>query len=712
MLICPVCGKLNAEGSSNCDLCGAPVASAEHQRVPGQAGSAAPEAVSGPVCAVCKRTNRPISVFCAFCGYRLSTSRGPQPYVLPNGDKDRQNQGSAPGIPSNEAGNIPSGTVLKRRYRILRKIAQGGMGAVYESTDMTAPAGTRWAVKEMSPASLPAPERAQAIADFRKEAQMLAALRHPNLPTVVETFEELGKNFLVMEFVPGHTLQNVLDGTPGFLPEERIRVWARQLFDVMKYLHAQDPPIVYRDLKPANVMLLEGTERIKLIDFGIARFHKAGKSRDTEAFGTAGYAPPEQYGKGQTDQRSDVYALGATLHYLATKHDPGLSPFNWLPVRQYNPALSPQLESALQVALNLDPQRRFATVREFAATIGLDSPSVSPLAQQPVEASPPKVVEPAPPARPRASSQGSTRQRSSGSKPGVTINARPRPQPAQPAAPKTDRPATARPAATAPAEAPAAALPPVVMPVAPAAAPAPAPAVQIHRPAPPAPDHQTSGPAPSTDIGAAPALAVSERLVDLGEARWNSKPVRRLSLLNVGGGEMKGTVQSMQPWVALNVQSFQGNAQTIEVRVKKRLLPFARVELHVPNLFAIIWLRTRKSLLFIGLWFWILLLLASSLGRYLPWMLGAAAGALVLAQGLMWWWALHVRLLVPAEKLNSGSLLVKSSGGEQKIEVRVKAQPSWVRTALGWVIAALLMFAELAALMWILLTMMGYEIPI
>ena len=200
--------------------------------------------------------------------------------------------------------------------------------------------------------------------------------------------------------------------------------------------------------------------------------------------------------------------------------------------------------------------------------------------------------------------------------------------------------------------------------------------------------------------------------MDLGEARWNSKPVRRISLLNVGGGEMKGTVHSMQPWVALNVQSFRGNAQTIEVRVKKRLLPLARVELQVPNLFAIIWSRTRKFALFIAFWFWVVVLVANSLGQYLLWALGAAAGVLLLTQGLMWWWALHVRLLVPAGKLNSGSLLVKSSGGEQQIEVRVKAQPAWARLALGWITAGLLMFAELVALMWILLTLMGYEIVI
>src|SRR5690242_20484485 len=183
MLICPVCGKLNAEGSSNCDLCGAPLRPGDGQRLPGgtAAAAGAPDAgASGPICPVCGRTNRPVSVFCAYCGHRLDPAAGPQPYVLPNASWDRhEREVGAPAIASNEAGNIPSGTVLKRRYRIMRKIAQGGMGAVYESTDLNAPAGTRWAVKEMSPGSLPAAERAQAIADFRREAQMLAALHHP-----------------------------------------------------------------------------------------------------------------------------------------------------------------------------------------------------------------------------------------------------------------------------------------------------------------------------------------------------------------------------------------------------------------------------------------------------------------------------------------------------------------------------------------------------
>lgn len=725
MSICAVCGKLNAAGSRNCDLCGAPLANESRQRSASPVAEPAPgpsEALSGPICPVCRRSNRSISVFCAFCGYRLkpaATGNGAQPYALPS-------VGAPPAravpvtIPSDESGNIPSGTVLKRRYRILRKIAQGGMGAVYECTDMQSHTGARWAVKEMSPAALPASERTQAISDFRREAQMLASLRHPNLPTVLETFEELGKHFLVMEFVGGRTLQNVIDNTPGFIPEERIMVWARQVFDVIAYLHSQDPPIIYRDMKPANVMLLEGTERIKLIDFGIARFHKAGKNRDTEAFGTAGYAPPEQYGKGQTDQRSDVYALAATLHYLATKHDPGLNPFNWLPARQYNSAISAQMESALQRALNLDPQKRFPSIWEFAAALGVTGISIHQANQMPAEVSraapaPAPVPQPVPVQTPaaapasRSSRQRNTQSRSNtASQPKAPARqkqgAQPRPQPAPvPVAPAASMAVPAQAAVSIPV------APPVELP---------------HTPTEAVRDHgtmstatPTSRPTPSstsrpTGKADPPALVVSDHMVDLGEAKWNHTPVRRISLLNVGGGVMKGTVKATQPWVALNVQSFRGNTQTIEVRVKKRDLLFGRVELHVPNLFAIIWTRARWALPFIGLWFWVLFLAANSLGRWLVWGVLALAAGLVLAEVLMWWWALHVRLLVPAERLNSGRLLVQSSGGEQQIELRVKARPSWARKAIGWTLAGLLMAAELGAVVWIVLTLAGYSITL
>ncbi|MEP6774337.1 MAG: serine/threonine-protein kinase, partial [Chloroflexota bacterium] len=257
--------------------------------------------MSGPICPVCRRGNRSASAFCAFCGYRLKPGNLNGAGKENNGLQANAYAPAHPGsvgsaapptipIPADVSGNLPSGVILKRRYRILRKIAQGGMGAVYESLDTLEGDGRPWAVKEMSPASLPASERTQAVADFRREALILHGLHHPNLPEVRETFEEMGKHFLVMEFIAGRTLLNVLDVTPGFLPEERVMVWARQLFEVIHYLHAQDPPVIYRDVKPANIMLVEGTERLKLIDFGIARFHRQGKMQDTEAFGTAGYA--------------------------------------------------------------------------------------------------------------------------------------------------------------------------------------------------------------------------------------------------------------------------------------------------------------------------------------------------------------------------------------------------------------------------------------
>jgi hypothetical protein len=313
--ICPQCGRLHTAGSSVCEFCGAPLIPAQGTGTNLSTATSLPQSAplgvgsSGPMCPKCRRGNRAGAAFCTHCGYNLAGS-GSQPVAamhtatdLPSIAYDK--------ISADVTGNLPSGLTLKRRYRILRKIAQGGMGAVYEANDLEAPAGTRWAVKEISPASMPPAERSQAIADFRREAQILATLQHPNLPHVVETFEEMAKHFLVMEFVPGRTLLNVVENESTYIPEDRLRVWMRQLFEVLHYLHSQNPPIIYRDLKPANIMLVEGTERIKLIDFGIARFHKAGKSRDTEAFGTAGYAPPEQYGKGQTDQRSDIYALGS-----------------------------------------------------------------------------------------------------------------------------------------------------------------------------------------------------------------------------------------------------------------------------------------------------------------------------------------------------------------------------------------------------------------
>nr|MDQ5827052.1 serine/threonine protein kinase [Chloroflexota bacterium] len=640
-------------------------------------------------------------------------------------------------------GNIPAGTVLKRRYRILRKVAQGGMGAVYESTDTQSPIGNRAAIKEISPAALPPGERTQAVADFRREAQMLARLQHDNLVKVVETFEELGKHFLVMEFVPGRTLLNVLDLAGGPLPEQRVMVWARQIIDVIQYLHTQDPPIIYRDLKPANVMLVEGmVERIKLIDFGIARLHKAGKTSDTEAFGTAGYAPPEQYGKGQTDQRSDIYAFAATMHHLLTNRDPSLNPFNWLSIRRYNPGVSTRVDTAIMQALNLDPQKRFQSVEAFAQALGLDgayAPRSRPL-QEPVAPAP----APSPtPSRSKANGQSKKKPQHTPVAPALeplpvrsvpamstyagpavadlpiaasvaapAISAAPA-LPSAPANPFTDR--SSGNGKVAEAEPPiVTAAPPTPDIVAPTTATAlPARQTTTQAPVETAPAPAPAQPkAPPSDVrvpgrngsGGMPALVVSDRLVDLGETKWNRRTVKHVQLGGVGGAPVEGRVSASHPWIAYNPTQFKGNTTTLEVKVRRGQLRFGRVQLQVPNLFAMIWTRTRRWLPFLGFWFWLLLLVASSLGRTLLWAMGGAVVLLLVAEALLLLWSWHVKMLVPAERLNTGRLLVKSSGGDQQIEVRVMARPSGVRKALGWTMALVLLTAELAGLAWLVIT--------
>jgi len=238
----------------------------------------------------------------------------------------------------------------------MQKLGQGGMGAVYRAGDRRL-STVNWAVKEMSQSAISGPlERQQARDAFRHEAEMLAALNHPNLPRVTDHFEQDGKAYLVMEYVPGETLLSFLmrEGLPQ--PQARVFEWARQLCDALDYLHTQRPPIIFRDLKPANIMLMPNGQ-VKLIDFGIARLFKPGQAKDTQAFGTIGYSAPEQYGKGQTDARSDVYSLGVLLHQLLTGYDPTSTPFHLPPASQVNLNLPQQLSDALSAATDSDPEQ-------------------------------------------------------------------------------------------------------------------------------------------------------------------------------------------------------------------------------------------------------------------------------------------------------------------------------------------------------------------
>ncbi len=238
------------------------------------------------------------------------------------------------------------------------------MGAVYQAND-TRLVGKLWAIKEMSDASLTDPnERANAVAAFQREAQLLASLDHANLPKVSDFFQEQGKHYLVMDFVQGQTLEAVVETTTGFLSETTVMEWMEQLCDVLDYLHTRQPPIIFRDLKPANIMLTP-ENKIKLIDFGIARLFRPGKSKDTAQYGTIGFASPEQFGTGQTDARSDIYSLGVLLHHLLTRYDPSLSPFNLPPARNINASVSPQLADVVIRATQAAPHERFQTTKEL-----------------------------------------------------------------------------------------------------------------------------------------------------------------------------------------------------------------------------------------------------------------------------------------------------------------------------------------------------------
>jgi len=262
---------------------------------------------------------------------------------------------------------LTPGVLLQNRYRILRQIGGGGMGIVYLAQD-TRLAGRRCAIKEMSPAQLAPQDRTWATNAFRQEAQMLANLKHPGLASVTDFFPEGGNWYLVMDFVEGETLEKRLEKAPGRrLPLGEALNVIRQLCDVLEYLHRQNPPVVFRDLKPGNVMLTPQGE-VKLIDFGIARFFKPGQARDTINLGTPGYAAPELFGGlGQSDPRSDVYSLGALLLHMVTGYDPTTAalPFPLPAPASLMPGLPPHVERAISRATQLQPTSRYQSVVEL-----------------------------------------------------------------------------------------------------------------------------------------------------------------------------------------------------------------------------------------------------------------------------------------------------------------------------------------------------------
>jgi tRNA A-37 threonylcarbamoyl transferase component Bud32 len=266
---------------------------------------------------------------------------------------------------------LTEGKVLNSRYEIVRRIGGGGMGAVYLAKDRNLGEAAR-AVKEMIEAHIDDTQHEKAIADFKRESLLLTELEHPSIPTVYDYFydESSERFYLVMKFIPGSDLSSRLRNAPGGrIDEPTVTEWGIQVADVLHYLHTRPQPIIYRDLKPANLMIDSNTTRIMLIDFGIARWVNK-KEKGVTAVGTMGYAPPELF-SGQGDARVDIYSLGATMFHLLTGSDPQDNPLlifdftkNPRP-RQINPALSSEMERILTRAVEYKPEHRFQSGAEF-----------------------------------------------------------------------------------------------------------------------------------------------------------------------------------------------------------------------------------------------------------------------------------------------------------------------------------------------------------
>ena len=244
------------------------------------------------------------------------------------------------------------GTVIDGKYEILKEIGHGGMSTVYLAMDKHL--NKQWAVKEIRKSGKGKNDEV-VINSLLAEANMMKRLDHPSLPRIVDIIDNGITIYVVMDYIEGDSLDKYLQEY-GAQPEDRVIEWAKQICDALSYLHSQKPPIIYRDMKPANVMLKpEGN--IKIIDFGIAREYKEQNLSDTTVLGTKGYAPPEQY-SGQTDPRSDIFALGMTMHHLLTGIDPRNSE-PYAPVRNWNPELSEGIEIIIDKCVEPAVENRY-----------------------------------------------------------------------------------------------------------------------------------------------------------------------------------------------------------------------------------------------------------------------------------------------------------------------------------------------------------------
>lgn len=346
-------------------------------------------------CSECGAQNIPGARFCVVCGHVIHSPVEPAPLST---------------VSSSATGLLPQDSLLNKRYRIRKLVGSGGMGAVYKAEDT--PYGDRLvAIKEMRQSSLSPQEREIATEQFKVEAIMLARLRHPSLPSIYDHFLEDNRWYLVMDFIEGETLDERLRRTPGKkLPPPEVIDISIQLCKVLDYLHKRQPPVVFRDLKPSNVMLTpEG--HLYLIDFGIARIFKPGQAKDTKAYGSIGYSAPEQFDREQTTMQADIYSLGITMHEMLAGSTPARTPFS-MPRLSFpgQPALA-RLAALITQMIEMDKDKRpasMATVRQELESIRDElrqatiapstpptqyTPATAPSAPQAAQYMPPPAIE-------------------------------------------------------------------------------------------------------------------------------------------------------------------------------------------------------------------------------------------------------------------------------------------------------------------------------
>ncbi len=325
------------------------------------------------ICPHCQTVNENSTLYCTTCNQLL--------------DIADVNTGSLHGFQL-----LPPGHVLHERYTINSLLGQGGMGAVYKVQDGHFD-GRILAIKELVPGSLSAQKLSNAVAQFQTEAHLLANLTHPHLPRIYDSFTEDERWYLVMDYIEGQTLESYLSHMPaGRLSLDTTLAIGIQLASVLNYLHTRPTPIIFRDLKPLNVMITPDSD-VFLIDFGIARIFKPGQEQDTDTYATLGYAAPEQYSAQQTTPRTDIYSLGVLLHRMLSGYEPKQSiiPYALEPLQEYLPQIPPDLSQLVAHMTALQPEERPASMPEVKQALEQIT-----LAVHPVAAMPTLVAAPAP----------------------------------------------------------------------------------------------------------------------------------------------------------------------------------------------------------------------------------------------------------------------------------------------------------------------------